>query len=227
MYSTTNATNRNPQPTRSMNLINIWQQNVNRSSTCQHSLISSAALARRGIDIVALQEPPINAFGTTIAAREWIPVYPSTHNAEPTKTRSFILIRSNILTNQWRQVDFPSGDVTIISIQGSWGELTIYNIYNDCVKNDTILQLEAFSQQRLTAPSRPSATNESSRPILWLGDFNRHHPHWDDPTDTRLFTRPAIHDAEIFISAVAELGLNLALPPGIPTHLHHVTKKWT
>ena len=110
----------------------------NRSSTCQHSLISSVALVKRGINIVALQEPSINSFGTAIAAQEWIPVYPSTHNVEPTKTRSLILIRSNILTDQWRQVDFPSGDVTIISIQGSWGKLMLYNIYNNCIKNDTI-----------------------------------------------------------------------------------------
>ena len=227
MYSTTAATNGNPHPARSPNSINIWQQNVNRSHTCQHALISSAALARRGIDIVALQEPPISSFGTTIAAREWTPIYPTTHSTEPSKTRSLILIRSNILTDQWNQVDYPSGDVTIVSIRGTWGELTIFNIYNDCEKNDTITQLQTFCWQHATAPSRPNEIPANGQPIIWLGDFNRHHPHWDDPTDTRLFTRTAIQDAKILISAVAELGLDLALPPGTPTHLHHVTKKWT
>jgi hypothetical protein len=76
--------NEHPDPST----LTIWQQNVNKSSTCQHDLISSARLAKRGIDIVALQEPAINAFGVTVAARDWIPIYPSTHGAAPHKTRS-------------------------------------------------------------------------------------------------------------------------------------------
>ena len=232
MYSTTNNLDRSNRPTSTSNKINIWQQNVNRSQICQHALISSAALARRGIDVVALQEPAINSFGSTIAAREWIAIYPSTHNAKPTKTRSLILLRSNILTDKWKQIDYPSGDVTIITFSGSWGELTLYNIYNDCDSNDTITELEAFSRSRAINTSANTIANANvntttPRPTLWLGDFNRHHPHWDDPSDTRLFTRQAIHNAEILISAVAELGLDLALPPGIPTHLHNVSKKWT
>ena len=144
------------------------------------------------------------------------------------ETRSLLLIRSNILTDQWKQIDFPSGDVTIITIQGTWGEMTLYNIYNDCTKNNTIHQLEQFCRMHANATSSTSNNNnDTTHPILWLGDFNRHHPHWDDPSDTRLFTRMATQDAELLISIVAELGLDLALPPGIPTHLHNVSKKWT
>jgi endonuclease/exonuclease/phosphatase family metal-dependent hydrolase len=62
---------------------------------------------------------------------------------------------------------------------------------------------------------------------IWLGDFNYHHPHWHNLEDTRLFTRPAISNAEILISMVAKAGLDMALPPGIPIHIHKVTKKWT
>ena len=226
MAGTNTTLDRNAHPTRSPTNINIWQQNVNRSSTCQHALISSAALMRRGIDIVALQEPSINNFSTTVAAREWTPVYPSTHNAEPTKTRSLLLIRSNMLTDNWKQIDFPSGDVTIITIHGSGGDLTIYNIYNDCKTNATIHQLELFARAVAATSSQGNANSTDTQPIIWLGDFNRHHPHWDDPADTRLFTRLAIQNAEILISAVADLGLDMVLPPGIPTHLHNVSKKW-
>ena len=83
----------------------------------------------------------------------------------------------------------------------------------------------SVTRQRETKWSAPFTT-ESGQPTIWLGDFNRHHLHWNNPTDTRLFTRPVIHDAEILISAVAELSLDLVPPPSIPTHLHHVTKKW-
>ena len=206
------------------NTLSIWQQNVNKSCTCQHALISSTVLAKQSIDIVALQEPPINPFGNTIASRDWIPVYPTTHTKEPSKTHSIFLIRNNILTENWKQVDFPSGDVTVIQINGPWGELTIYNVYNDCNNNDTIHKLGRHNQDQETDPRR---NTNSTKHILWLGDFNRHHPHWDDPSDTRLFTKLAMSNAEILISAVADAGLDLALPSGIPTHLHNVTKKWT
>ena len=62
---------------------------------------------------------------------------------------------------------------------------------------------------------------------VWVGDFNRHHPHWDSISDNRLFTSNAIKKAEKLISAVADAGLDLALPPKIPTHKHNVSKKWT
>jgi hypothetical protein len=212
--------NEHPDPST----LTIWQQNVNKSSTCQHDLISSARLAKRGIDIVALQEPAINAFGVTVAARDWIPIYPSTHGAAPHKTRSLFLLRNNILTDQWKQIDFPSSDVTVIQLSGKRGSTYIFNIYNDCDKNDTIHQIEAFnfsSKPLLTDASKDTDTT------IWLGDFNRHHPHWDNPNDVRLFTKQATDDAEVLINAIAEAGLDMALPPGIPTHLHNVTKKWT
>ena len=224
MASTTNERNKSNAHARKPETITIWQQNVNRSPTCQHDLISSAALARRGIDIVALQEPAISKFGTSIASRDWVPIYPTTHSSNPHKSRSLLLIRNNILTEQWKQIDYPSEDVTIIQLNGSWGDLTLFNIYNDCEKNDTISQLEAFTHKLITHAGQ---NTENAKPVIWMGDFNRHHPHWDNPTDTRLFTRTAMDNAEILISAVAGLGLDLALPPGIPTHLHNVSKKWT
>jgi len=62
---------------------------------------------------------------------------------------------------------------------------------------------------------------------LWVGDFNHHHPHWDDRNDARLFTTEALEAANFLIDAVSALGLHMALPGGIPTHLHNITKKWT
>ena len=211
-------------PTKSPETLHIWQQNLNKSCTCQHDLISSTALTRRGIDIVAPQEPAISSFGTTIASREWIPIYPSTHSKEPSKTRSVLLLRSNLLTENWKQVDFPSGDVTVVQLNGKQGKLTLFNVYNDCKKNDTVQALETFTHSLIAHIDRNS---ELSDAIIWLGDFNRHHLHWDNLADTRLFTRSAIDNAELLISAVAGLGLDLALPPGIPSHLHSVSKKWT
>jgi hypothetical protein len=78
--------------TNNQQILNIWQQNVNKSPTCQHDLISSGKLIEAEINIVALQEPSINYYGKTIASRDWIVIYPMTHLENPTITRSIILI---------------------------------------------------------------------------------------------------------------------------------------
>lgn len=164
MVSTTIKCNRSNAPMRSPDMITIGQQNVNRSSTCQHNLISSTVLTRRGIDIVALQEPAISKFGTLVASRDWVLVYPTNHSKDPFKTRSLLLIRSNILTEQWKQVEFPSGDITIVQLSSRWGEVTIFSIYNDCGKNNTISQIEAFMQVHISPPGQHI---EGSKPVLW------------------------------------------------------------
>jgi hypothetical protein len=71
-------------------------------------------------------------------------------------------MRSNILTENWKQIDFPSGDVTVVRLNGPWGELTIYNIYNDCDNNDTIHQLEALNHTQEADP-RQGAANAKAR----------------------------------------------------------------
>ena len=47
-------------------------------------------------------------------------------------------------------MDFPSGDVTVIQLSGSWGELTLLNIYNYCETNDMIRQVKTFTQTIVT-----------------------------------------------------------------------------
>lgn len=158
-----------------------------------------------------------------LAACDWIPIYPSTDGIAPHKTHSLFLLRNNILTDQWKRVNFPSSNVTVIQLSRERGSTLILNIYNDCNKNDTIHQLEAFNLA--TKPLPTNASNDMDTTI-WLGDFNRHHPHWDNPNDVRLFTKQATDDTEVLINAIAEAGLDMALPPRIPTHLHNVTKKW-
>jgi endonuclease/exonuclease/phosphatase family metal-dependent hydrolase len=60
-----------------------------------------------------------------------------------------------------------------------------------------------------------------------MGDFNRHHPHWDNLSDSRLFTKDTTTKAEKLISAIADAGLDLALLPKIPMHKHNVSKRWS
>ena len=177
-----------------------------------------------GIGLIALQEPTINPFNLTIASRDWMPIYPSVHGNTPNRTRAITLIRSNISTDSWTQLDFPSSDVTVIQLKGTWGKITIFNTYNDCDNNDTIKLLSSYySRNRVQLEHADTGAAH----IIWLGEFNRHHPLWDDPNDDRLFTPDAVSAAEELTEAIADAGLELALPSGTPTHQHNVTKSWT
>ena len=204
----------------------IWQQNLNKSPNCQHSLLSSGRMARHNIDIVALQEPSINFLHKTIATQDWIPLYPSTHEKCPEKTRSVTLIRGDLLTESWEQLDFPSGDVTAVRIKEEWGTLTIFNIYNDCEHDDTLEALTSYHRQHARMIMGTETTHQDHH-LIWLGDFNRHHPYWDKPEDNRLFTKEAREAAETLLKVIADLGMDTALAKGTPTHCHNVTKKWT
>ena len=126
--------------------LTIWQQNINKSPSGQHNLISNNQLTTLGTGIIAIQEPAINSFNLTIASRDWTPVYPSTHgnNNEANRTRAITFIRANISTDLWTQIDFPSSDVTVVQFNGTWGKITIFNIYNEGKNNDTIKLLTSF-----------------------------------------------------------------------------------
>ena len=206
--------------------LKIWQHNVNKSRACQHDLISSGKLTRWEIDIVALQEPAINGFGQTVASKDWKSIYPSGHASNPEKTRSVILLRDNLLTDGWEQIDFPSGDVTAVRIKGKWGKLTIFNIYNDCNHDDTLEMLKKYHEEHHREIAGNAETQHEHH-LVWVGDFNRHHPCWDAMENNSLFTKEATERAEVLIQILVELGLDLALPAGTPTHEHNVTKRWS
>jgi len=195
--------------------LSIWQQNVNKLPSCQHNLISNNLLANLGIDLIALQEPAINPFNLTITSRDWTLIYPSVHGSMPNRTRAITLIQSNISLDSWTQLDFLSSDITIIQLKGMWGKITIFNTYNDCDNNDTVKLLSSY-YSRNQAQLKHADTGTAH--IIWLGDFNWHHPLWDDPDDDHLFTPNAISATEELIEAIADAGLELALPSGTPMY---------
>ena len=171
-----------------------------------------------------LQELTIDANGYTLASRDWIPIYPTLHRKTDATTRAVTLIRETIKTDSWKQIDFPSNNVVAIQFKGEWGKLTIINIYNDCHSDETVHLLSDFHYRNQTTQAQSS---NGTAHTLWVGDFNRHHPCWDDPSDGRLFTNEAIEVAEKLIEVIADAGLELALPNSTPTHRHSVTKLWS
>jgi len=63
--------------------------------------------------------------------------------------------------------------------------------------------------------------------MLWCGDFNRHHPLWDRDEDTHLFTSESLNKAERLIELLADHGMEMILPKGIPTLQHMRSKRYS
>jgi hypothetical protein len=187
-----------------------------RFSLClhQHNLISYNILVRKGINLIALQEPAISSAGLTIASRDWTAVYPSNHSNNLLSTRSITLIRVDLSTKSWNQIDFPSSNVIVTQLSSQWGKVTIFKIYNDGNSDETLKQLAEFHRRNQDILEH---AEEGKAHIVWLGDFNRHHPYWDNPEDTRLFMNEAIEATEKLIEILADTGLELALPSRILT----------
>jgi len=51
--------------------------------------------------------------------------------------------------------------------------------------------------------------------MAWFGDFNHHHPLWDEPRNAHLFN--SCNLIEPLLDLVHSYGMRMALPPGIPT----------
>jgi hypothetical protein len=92
----------------------------------------------------------------------------------------------------------------------------LFNIYNDCNHNKTLDALTEYHRQHKQNILRTETTQQDHH-LIWLGDFNRHHPYWDRPEDNRLFTKEAQEVAEVLLKAVADLGMDIVLAKGTPT----------
>ena len=126
-------------------------------------------------DILAIQEPWLDAFNNARGFHHWRILYPPTHLHDDSQcTRSIILINSNISTDAYSQIPVPCPDITAVRFHGEHGTLSLLNVYNDCSHNDSFTELS-----RHLLANQPPSTPSPVDPMIWLGDFNRHHPLWE------------------------------------------------
>ena len=67
---------------------------------------------------------------------------------------------------------------------------------------------------------------QPSDTIIWCGDFNRHYAMWDEERNHHLFMASAMLAANKLISYIAEFGMVMTLPKGLPTLQAMNTKNW-
>ncbi|QRV80135.1 Reverse transcriptase from transposon X-element protein [Ceratobasidium sp. AG-Ba] len=196
----------NEPNTRETGKLKIWQQNVNTSPHAHHDLMKAAV--PDSWDILAIQEPALNNKNAIGITSKWISVYPTNHlrDGQP-RSRSLLLVNRKLSTNRWRAVALGSADVTAIELETSRGKTRIYNVYNDGAHDDTIKLLATH------LANTPRNIN-----VILLGDFNRHHPYWDELRNEHLFTDARLEAAEKLLELVADNDLVMTLPGGMPTH---------
>ena len=205
--------------------LRIRQANHNGSSSAHDSLINSSA--HKNFDIILLQEPYINALGKVSASSKWRVVYPSSHLSLEEKIRAVILVNASLSTNVWHQVDIDdSNDVVAIQIEGPFGTTSIINIYNDQKHSRTLVRVDtAITEMQDSIAALPQPHDHY---LIWAGDFNRHHPRWDEERNRQLFTARALEDAQLLIDILDEHNLDMALPKDVPTlEFMGLNKNWT
>jgi hypothetical protein len=63
--------------------------------------------------------------------------------------------------------------------------------------------------------------------MIWLGDFNRHHPLWESERNSHLLKAPDLRKAQPLIDLIADHSMFMPLPKDLPTLQALNTKNWT
>lgn len=103
-----------------------------------------------------------------------------------------------------------------IELAGQFGKVHIYNIYDSCKNDHTLHFLEWHMCSEQTARRQHNeriaqGNHHSNEHIVWLGDFNRHHPMWELEHNTNLDA------AGVLINLLSLYDLTQILPAGIAT----------
>jgi exonuclease III len=134
-----------------------------------------------------------------------------------------ILVNKRIVSRSWTAIDIGSPDVTGIKISTTSSKVLIFNFYCNQEHSDAIRKANNFLQEYHRANNHHAANTE----VIWLGDFNHHHPMWDDPKNSHLFTKHNLDEAQILLDALAEHNLCMALPKYVPTLMAMATHNYT
>lgn len=176
-------------------------------------------------DFIALQEPWLDSLGRMRANHHWEVVYPVQHADQPAKTQAVILVSRAISTNCWTLIDTGTQDIAAIWFEHYGGSVNFFNVYNDCDHSQALEALENTLCHLSNSPE--AAMQDCDCHMIWLRDFNWHHPIWDDAGNSHLFTRANLDKAQTLLNLMASYDMTMALPPTIPTLEAKATKNYT
>ena len=125
-------------------------------------------------------------------------------------------------TNAFYQVHVKSQDVVPISINTVSGPITIFNIYNDGNHADSLQAIWDTLEEDTQNLKLINTTK-----MIWAGDFNLHHPLWDEEHNSHLFTIHNLDATQTLIDLLTEYSMTMTLSKNIPTLWATCTKNLT
>jgi len=219
--------NNNEQPPRTD--FKIWQQNLRKSPNAWEHMLKN--LDPTTYDLACIQEPHLNRVGLANAStlgRYWEVLYPTNHHNDPARAQTIMLVNKKLSKNNWHIIPLDTPNITAIELNGDFGKVRIYNVYNACDHARTLQFLERHMRAEDAARHINLAQGETqTAKIIWLGDFNRHHPMWEMTSNSHLFTAANLDAAGVLINLLAAYNLIQALPQGIATLEASNTKNHT
>jgi len=113
--------------------------------------------------------------------------------------------------------------VVVIQLHGSFGKVTIFNIYDDSTKREVLPALATYLETEIRT-IRPTLQDH----IILLGDFNAHHFLWEEARNAHLCTPPEAQEvAQRIIELLVDRDLQMALPKDKPTLQSTSSGNWT
>lgn len=211
----------------------IWQQNLRKSLNAWEHLLHN--LNPNEYDLACIQEPHLNAVNLANASTLgcfWDVVYPSNHHSNAERSQTIMLVNKRISKNNWHIIPINSLNIMATELTGQFSKVRIYNIYNLGNSNRTLHFLEQHMHtehtkrhqhyERITQGERSQEEH-----IIWMGDFNCHHPMWEFEHNTHLFTAANLDAAGVLINLLSLYNLTQALPAGLATLEASNTKNHT
>ena len=164
--------------------------NLNKSEKAHLDIINEKVSQK--YNIMLIQEPHTTAFNAIRTPTNFRLVFPSNHFKDDTQIRSIIWVNKHLETKDWRILDIPNtNNITAIQLNGLYGTISIFNIYNDCTHPRNEVLLQNYLNTHINDLSGLEDLH-----MIWAGDFNRHHPLWDDNSDNHLFTNQALRNCQ-------------------------------
>jgi endonuclease/exonuclease/phosphatase family metal-dependent hydrolase len=189
--------------------LRIMQQNVVKSLEAQLALLEAVV---EGFEVVCIQEQYIDFREQSRAFMTWRSVYPQSGGDADHRQRAVTWIHTKLATDTWHTLQIDSPDIVGIIMNTSRGKTRIFNIYNNCMHSESIDMLKQYFRTREVREMEEEGVED-----VWVGDFNRHHPMWDEARNSHLFMAANLDVAEELLEVAVERGMEMTLPKGLPT----------
>jgi hypothetical protein len=117
-----------------------------------------------------------------------------------------MLINKNINTNSWHQSDVDLNDITAVQNSGEDWHISIFNIYHSGTDSSTLEKLSTHF-----ATSWQSIHSSQTDHVMWLRDFNRHHPMWEHEQNHHLCEGCGARVAQPLINLLLDYNMQMVL----------------